>query len=79
LSLLLFTPLLVLLLAEGGLRLFRYGDPTSFLSKTDSGNEFITNEKFARQFFSRQTVIKPFLFSYSRKKASRSHPHLYPG
>ena len=68
LALVVLTPVLVLLLAEGALRLVGYGYPVSFFVRTPSSDFYTTNQKFAWQFFSRKTVVKPFLFSVAAKK-----------
>jgi tetratricopeptide (TPR) repeat protein len=66
-ALMLLGPLTLLLAAEGGLRLVGYGYPTTFFIKSASG-EYMTNEKFAWQFFSRDTPLRPFLYTMPARK-----------
>ena len=61
-------PLTLLLAAEGGLRLFGYGYPTTFFIKSASGDEYVTNEEFACQFFPRDTPLRPFLCTMAARK-----------
>lgn len=68
-GLVLGTPLLVLLGAECALRLVGYGYPVTFFIKSGSNHEYITNQKFAWQFFSKRTALKPFLFTLPEQKA----------
>lgn len=68
LALLVMTPVIALLVAEGALRLVGYGYPVSFFVRPPSSDFYTTNQKFAWQFFSRKTVLKPFLFSVAAKK-----------
>jgi tetratricopeptide (TPR) repeat protein len=67
-ALMVFSPLLVFLLLEGILRLVGYGYPTSFFIPSRDAGRLITNERFACQFFSRSTVLKPYLFTLEAKK-----------
>lgn len=60
-------PVVLLLLAEGCLRLFGYGYPVTFLIRKPDG-VLITNQKFAWQYFSKKTVLKPFLFTLPSQK-----------
>lgn len=68
LALLVGSPLAILLLTEGCLRLFGYGYPVTFFVKSGPAGGYTTNEKFAWQFFSKRTVLKPFLFQLSAQK-----------
>ena len=68
-SLLVLTPIVVLVLAEGMLRLMGYGYPVTFFVNSESGNQYVTNQKFAWQFFSKRTALKPFLFTLPVQKA----------
>jgi tetratricopeptide (TPR) repeat protein len=68
LGLLFFTPLVVLLLAEGSLRVFGYGYPVTFFQESPDSQLLITNQKYAWQFFSKKTALKPFLFTLAPKK-----------
>jgi tetratricopeptide (TPR) repeat protein len=61
-------PLTLLLAGEGGLRLLGYGYPTAFFVQSGAGGDYITNQKFAWQFFSRETALKPFLYTLPAKK-----------
>jgi len=67
-ALMLLGPLTLLLAAEGGLRLFGYGYPTTFFIKSASGDEYVTNEEFACQFFPRDTPLRPFLCTMAARK-----------
>ena len=67
-GLLVFTPLVALLLAEGALRLSGFGYPTSFFVQSGSEGGYVTNEKFGWQFFSKKTPLKPFLFTLPARK-----------
>ncbi len=62
-------PLLLLLAAEGVLRLVGYGYPTDFFLKSESGDSYLTNQRFAWQFFSRSTPLKPCLAWLAASKA----------
>src|SRR5579864_4011872 len=68
LGLLVLTPIVALLVAEGALRLVGYGYPVTFFVRPPSSDFYTTNQKFAWQFFFRKTVLKPFLFSIAAKK-----------
>lgn len=68
-ALLLGTPVLLLLGAECALWLLSYGYPVSFFVRAGSNHEYVTNQKFAWQFFSKKTVLKPFLFTLAEPKA----------
>jgi len=68
LALLVLTPISVLLVAEGALRLFGYGYPVTFFVRSGSTRDYVTNDKFAWQFFSKRTVLKPFLFTLPAQK-----------
>jgi len=68
LALMLLSPVVALLLAEAGLRLAGYGYPVSFFVWSPSNQAYLTNQKFAWQFFSPNTALKPFLFSITEKK-----------
>lgn len=70
LGLVFFSPLLVVALAELALRLFGFGEPTSFFVKRSSGAEYITNDKFALQFAGNSTELRPFLSTLPVRKAS---------
>lgn len=68
-GLLVGAPLLLLVSVETGLRLFGYGYPVQFFVKSASGQKYITNEKFAWQFSSKKTPLKPFPASVPLQKA----------
>jgi tetratricopeptide (TPR) repeat protein len=68
LALLTFAPPLTLVLLEGALRLFDFGYPTSFFVPARPGPGYVTNEKFAWQFFFKDTTLKPFLFKLAEAK-----------
>jgi len=68
LALLTLAPPLTLLLLEGALRLFHYGYPTSFFVPAEPEPGYVSNEKFAWQFFSKNTNLKPFLFKLADPK-----------
>jgi tetratricopeptide (TPR) repeat protein len=61
-------PLLLLFIIEIPLRVFGYGYPASFFIKSSSGEKYITNEKFAWQFSSKKTPLKPFPASIPLRK-----------
>ncbi len=65
-------PLLLLLLLEAGLRLGGYGYPTSFLLPVKSGTVYTDNEKFAWQFYSPDTALRPNPFMVSAVKPSQA-------
>jgi tetratricopeptide (TPR) repeat protein len=67
-ALVLLGPLVFFSGAEATLRLVGYGYPTTFLIKAESGTNYITNEAFAWQFFSRATPLKPWLFTLASKR-----------
>jgi tetratricopeptide (TPR) repeat protein len=67
-ALMVLAPTVALLVAEGSLRLFGYGYPTSFFVRSQEAGTLVTNERFALQFFSGSTALKPFLFTMAAKK-----------
>lgn len=61
-------PLVFFSVTEGALRLLGYGYPATFFRKAESGTDYITNERFAWQFFSTETPLKPYLGTLAAKK-----------
>lgn len=66
-ALAILAPLLLLVLAEALLHLVGYGYPVSFFIPSDA-DTYVTNQKFAWQFFGPGTALKPFLFTLSKHK-----------
>ena len=60
--------LLPLLALEGILRVLGYGYPTSFFLRDSSGRDYITNERYAWQFYSPHTKLTPFLYRLREDK-----------
>ena len=56
---LLLVPALLLVVLEGALRIGGYGVPTTFFVKTRAGDGYVTNQKFAWQFFTKRTTSRP--------------------
>jgi len=61
-------PLLLLALAEGGLRLVGYGYPTDFLLRDKDAPVYIENYRFLWQFYSRKTNLRPNPFAVAIQK-----------
>lgn len=61
----LFAPVLMLALVEGGLRLVGYGHPSSFLVPIPGTDAYTTNEKFLLRY-------------YAETEAARANPFLLP-
>lgn len=70
--LLVFSPVLFVLLSEASLRLFGYGDPSSFFVRGSGESGYVTNERFARQFSTSKTQLRPFLFTIPAQKATNT-------
>jgi len=68
-GMLFLAPVCFLLLAEGILRLADFGYPVSFFVRSGEPGTLVTNDRFAWQFFSKRTVLQPFLFKLPVKKA----------
>jgi tetratricopeptide (TPR) repeat protein len=62
-------PAAVLLALEGGLRLARYGGPTTFLIPDEKPGTFRTNPGFAGLFLPESFDLRPLNFRISRHKA----------
>ena len=54
------SPLLFLGLVELGLRVCGYGHPSAFLVKSADGSGYVTNARFARQFFAAALAGRPW-------------------
>ena len=54
------SPLLFLGLVELGLRVCGYGHPSAFLVKSADGSGYVTNARFARQFFAADLAGRPW-------------------
>ncbi len=63
------SPVVAFSLAEGGLRLCGYGSPTAFLIPAKPPGQLISNSRFAWQFYSSSTALRPFLFTLASRKA----------
>jgi tetratricopeptide (TPR) repeat protein len=61
-------PLLVLLVAEGVLRLAGYGYPTGFFLRLDDGRTLAPNLRFGRQFGPREMATQPYPFLMPAQK-----------
>jgi len=55
-------------MAEGGLRLFGYGDPTGFCLRARHSSLFVENEAFLWQFYSKKTNLRPNPFAVAVPK-----------
>ncbi|MBI2946405.1 MAG: tetratricopeptide repeat protein [Verrucomicrobia bacterium] len=53
------SPVFFLAVLEAGLRAFGYGYPASFFVKLEDGATLTTNQKFAGQFYPRETATQP--------------------
>jgi hypothetical protein len=60
------SPVVLLLIVEGGLRLFGFGDATNFLMH--EGDYWFPNDKFARQFFGPGATSRPVYFRVPVRK-----------
>jgi tetratricopeptide (TPR) repeat protein len=67
-ALLALVPPLALLLLEAVLRLAGYGYPTAFFIRSDSGQAYVTNERFGWQFSPKASAPRPFLFRLPLRK-----------
>jgi len=59
---------MVFLAAEAGLRLCGYGCAQSFLIRRASGTGYTTNDKFARRYYGKSTILKPLPFIIPQDK-----------
>ena len=53
-------PLFLLVVLEGGLRLARYGYPTSYFVRWQDGDTLTANRRFGWQFMRREVATKPY-------------------
>jgi len=61
-------PVIILLLAEGVLRLCRFGYPTSFCLEQKSTAVLTENDKFLFRFYSPKTNLRPIPFAVAANK-----------
>ena len=66
------TPLLVLLVLEGGLRLAGYGYPTSFFLPDGDGSTVVTNPRFGYRFFPPSLARAPLPLRLERVKSENT-------
>jgi len=67
-GLLVATPLLFLVLAEGVLRGFGFGRPTAFLIPSSGGDALVANREFGRRFFPKKLAREPALIHLPANK-----------
>ncbi len=64
--------MLVLVLLEGGLRSFGYGYSTDFFQSSEKGDHWVENPRFAWQFYTPQSRLKPHPFLLPKTKGAET-------